>query len=243
MAKDARRREMILHELQTSRLEALASFSSTEVLLLTSYWPVMGTSLAVCTREGGVCAIVPEDELELAKTTSDAEFFTYEPANLQRLEPLTEALVDPVKKLASRLELKSGEVGIAHSSAAQGSTYPSTNHFRLSILPLLCKSAPELTPVPSDSIFERLKAFKTGGEVEIMRRVCQRAAVGFCEAKRAIVAGRREDEVTADIERAFARDANDEFERSRAISIACPAPTLTRLPAPTLARDHASSAG
>ena len=98
MAKDPQRRDMILQALQESRLEALASFSPTEVLLLTGYWPVMGMSLAICTRKGEVCAIVPEDELELAKATSDVEFFTYRPETLDRLEPFTEAFSQPDKE-------------------------------------------------------------------------------------------------------------------------------------------------
>jgi len=51
---------MIIHAVQESRLAALPSFSPTEILLLTGYWPVMGTSLAICTREGNVCAVVPD---------------------------------------------------------------------------------------------------------------------------------------------------------------------------------------
>jgi Xaa-Pro aminopeptidase len=215
MAKDAQRRKMILHELQASRLEALASFSSTEVLLLTGYWPVMGTSLAICTREGGVCAVIPEDELELAASTSDVEFFPYKPESLEHLEPLTDVLADPVKNVVSRLNLKTGKIGINLGGEAQGSSYPSVHHFRLSILPLLQRSAPDLTSISADPIFERLKAVKTKTEIDILRRVCRRAAAGFCQAKYAIVAGRREDEVAADIEGAFARGADDGFERSK----------------------------
>ncbi|MGB9415559.1 MAG: Xaa-Pro peptidase family protein, partial [Acidobacteriaceae bacterium] len=215
MAKDAQRRKMILHELQASRLEALASFSSTEVLLLTGYWPVMGTSLAICTRERGVCAVIPEDELELAASTSDVEFFAYKPESLEHLEPLTDVLADPVKNVVSRLNLKTGKIGINLGGEAQGSSYPSVHHFRLSILPLLQRSAPDLTSISADPIFERLKAVKTKTEIDILRRVCRRAAAGFCQAKYAIVAGRREDEVAADIEGAFARGADDGFERSK----------------------------
>ncbi len=175
----------------------------------------MGTSLAVVTRDGAVCAIIPEDELELAQATSDAQFFTYQPETLHRLLPVPDVLLDPVKKLAATLQLGPGDIGIDLSCGAQGSSYPSTNHFRLSILPLLRKCFPELTPVSADSMFGRMKAVKTDIEVGIMRKACQKASVGFCEAKRAIVAGRRENEIAADIEQAFARVANDGFERSR----------------------------
>ena len=215
MAKDPQRREMILHELEASRLDALVSLSPTEVLLLTGYWPVMGTSLAICTREGGLCAVIPEDELELAASTSNAEFFTYKPETLEHVAPVTSVILDPVKKVISRLGLKSGKIGVDLSGGAQGSSYPSVHHFRLSILPLLRESAPDLTSVSAGSIFERLKAVKSETEIDILRRVCRRAAVGFSHAKLAIVAGRREDEVAADIEAAFARDANDGLERSR----------------------------
>jgi Xaa-Pro aminopeptidase len=166
MAKDPQRREMILHELEASRLEALVSFSPTEVLLLTGYWPVMGTSLAICTRDGGVCAVIPEDELQLATSTSDAEFFSYKPATLEHLDPVTEALLDPVKNVVSRLELKSGKIGVDLSGGAQGSSYPSVHHFRVSILPLLQKSAPDLTSVSAGPIFERLKAVKSETEID-----------------------------------------------------------------------------
>lgn len=215
MAKDPQRREMILHALQESRLEALASFSPTEVLLLTGYWPVMGASLAVCTREGDVCGIVPKDELELAETTSDAEFFAYEPQTLRRLISLTEALVDPVTKLAARLHLKPGDIGVNLGAGAQGNSYPSVNYFRASIVPMLHKLDRKMSAVSADATLIRLMAVKTTTELNLLRHVCQRAAIGFHAARNAIVAGRREDEIAAEIEGAFARGANDGFEGSK----------------------------
>ena len=187
MAKDPQRRDMILQALQESRLEAMDSFSPAEVLLLTGYWPVMGTSVAFCTRKGELCAIVPQDELELAKATSDAEFFTYRPGTLDRLVPSTEALVGPIKSLVSRLRLKSEAIGIDLGSGGQGSSYPSVNHFRFSVFSLLNASAPEMTAVSPDIFFENLKAVQTAIEVDVLRRVCQRAAIGFRDADDAIL--------------------------------------------------------
>jgi Xaa-Pro aminopeptidase len=187
MAKDPQRRDMILQALQESRLEALDSLFPAEVLLLTGCWPVMGTSVAFCTRKGELCAIVPEDELELAKATSDAEFFTYRPGTLDRFVPFTEALVGPIKSLVSPLRLKSEEIGIDLGSGAQGSSYPSVNHFRFSVFSLLNASAPEMTAISVDVFFESLKAVKTASEVDILPRVCQRAAIGFRDADDAIL--------------------------------------------------------
>jgi hypothetical protein len=61
MAIDSLRRNSIVETLKRSDLAAMASLSATEVLLLTGYWPVLGQSLAVFSREGGSYCIFPED--------------------------------------------------------------------------------------------------------------------------------------------------------------------------------------
>ena len=72
-----------------------------------------------------------------------------------------------------------------------------------------------MSAVSADATLIRLMAVKTPTELDLLRRVCQRAAIGFHAARNAIVAGRREDEIAAEIEGAFARGANDGFERSK----------------------------
>lgn len=49
--------------------------------------------------------------------------------------------------------------------------------------------------------------------MDLLRRACKLAAAGFQEAGAAIVRGRHEDEIAADIGAAFARVANHGFER------------------------------
>jgi hypothetical protein len=73
MAIDEQRRDAVRAALYKSGLDAVACFSSTEVLLLTGYWPVMALSLAIFTKVGEVACILPEDELEIAQATSSAK--------------------------------------------------------------------------------------------------------------------------------------------------------------------------
>src|SRR5690606_28132321 len=62
---DERRIAWVQAALKAAKLDAVVCALPVHVLLLTGYWPVLGTSLAVATADGGLGLIVPEDELEL----------------------------------------------------------------------------------------------------------------------------------------------------------------------------------
>lgn len=215
MAIDLQRRAMIVDAIQASNLEALVCFASTGVLLLTGYWPVMGASLALVTREGEVSAIVPEDELELALATSDANLTAYQPHSLDRLTSASEALAGPLKQMAEKLHFSGGEIGADLRDDLQAMSYQSTNHFRASILPLLHAAFPHIAVVSADALLNRLKSIKTPMELDRLRHASRLTSGTFAEAARVIAAGRREDEVAADIEGIFSCMANDGFERGR----------------------------
>ena len=223
MAVDRERREAIVKAIRESSLHALACFSPTEVLLLTGYWPVMASSVAVVTRDGDAVCIVPEDELELAKSTSDAQFISYAPHSLDELTEVPEALLGPVSELAARVHRQAGrasgsasrDVGTDLRDGMQTAAYQASNHFRASVAPLLRHAFPDASVVSADAMLTQLKSLKTTVELDLMRRASRLAATGFEAAERVIAAGRREDEVAAEIEAAFARVANEGFERGR----------------------------
>ncbi len=213
MAADAQRHKSTLHDIEQNEFAALASFSPTEVLLLTGYWPVMGSSVAIFSHTGRVCAIVPEDELELAQATSDAEFIAYKPSSLHQMTNPADALLEPLKELAKRVPLGHGRVGMNCVAGAQPASYQSVHRFRDTTRPLLHHAYPKTEVVSADAVFDRLQSIKTPAEIDQLRRACSLARSGFDEATNAIVSGRREEEVAADIGAAFARVANRGFER------------------------------
>jgi Xaa-Pro aminopeptidase len=215
MAIDKERRDEVLQAIEGSDLQALACFSASEVLLLTGYWPVMGWSFAIVTRDGQACAIVPEDELELAQSTSDVEFIPYRPARLDRLTEPAGSLKDSIRRLYLRLQFSSGRIGVSLGQGAEAASYPSGNLFRTSIIDLLQQENSGIAVVAGDAIFDSLKSIKTSTEIDLIRHACRLAAAGFDEATRSIAEGRREDEIAADVGAAFARVANRDFERSR----------------------------
>jgi Xaa-Pro aminopeptidase len=213
MAIDAQRHAAIVEALQQSPLQAVTSVSPQEVLLLTGYWPVMGASVALVTRNGDVCAIVPEDELELARTTSNANLTPYRPHSLDSLTKRSEALIEPLKQLAARLHLSGDQIGTDLRDSLQPASYLATNHFRASIPQIFGIALPDTPVVSADCLLDSLKSVKTAIEVDHIRRASKLAERAFAEAERAIAPGRREDEVAADIGAAFAPIANHGFER------------------------------
>lgn len=213
MAIDPQRRTAIIEALQETQLQAVASVSPQEVLLLTGYWPVMGASVALVTRYGDACAIVPEDELDLALATSNANVSAYQPHSLESLTKCSEALIGPLQHLAARLHLSDGKIGTNLRDSLQPASYQATNHFRGSIPQIFGMAFPGVPVVSADCVLDRLRSVKTATEMDHIRRASELAASAFAGAERAIAPGRREDEVTADIGAAFARIARDGFER------------------------------
>lgn len=213
MSIDPQRRVRLVEAIQDSQLQALASISPPEVLLLTGYWPVMGASLALVTQDGDVCAIVPEDELDLALATSNANVTAYQPHSLDRLTKCSEALVEPLQKLAASLRISTGSIGIDSADRVQAASYQSSNHFRGSLAAILELAFPGVSVVSADSVLDCLESTKTAIELEQMRRASKLAETGFREADHTIAAGRREDEVAAELQAIFSRNANDGFER------------------------------
>jgi Xaa-Pro aminopeptidase len=125
----------------------------------------------------------------------------------------SEALIEPFKRLAARLHLCCNPIGTELRDSLQPASYQATNHFRASIPQIFGAVLPGAKVVSADCMLDRLKSVKTANEVDYIRRASQLAASAFAEAERAIIPGRREDEVAADIGAAFARIACDGFER------------------------------
>jgi Xaa-Pro aminopeptidase len=68
MPRDTERLDCIASALQDASLHALVCTLPENVLLLTGYWPVVGTAVAVATTDGHHTILAPEDESDLAHT-------------------------------------------------------------------------------------------------------------------------------------------------------------------------------
>ena len=200
---DAERKDRAAKVLAEAHLDAMICNSASAVLLLTGYWPVLGASVAVFTKEGEVQVALPEDEVELARRTSNALLIPYQPSTLAALASPIDALAEPLRLLANKLGLCRAYIGVQVDEGMQPATYLSSIAFRSSFFGLLERLLPEANFRTCDNELKQLQARKTPMELEGIRRASEIAAAGFEHAAAVIQAGRREAEIAADLQAAF----------------------------------------
>src|SRR5689334_19023324 len=85
MARDQERIHRIQGALEKAHWDALVCARPANVLLLSGYWPVIGASIAITTREGKIGLVIPEDECELAAKYSIDEMEAFSSGSLQEI--------------------------------------------------------------------------------------------------------------------------------------------------------------
>ena len=208
---DSERKKRVIEVLKELGLDALICGSASDVLLLTGYWPVMGASVALFTREGKVQVVLPEDEVELAERSSDASLMPYKPSDLTSLTTPIEAIAGPLHCGISRLGLSRAAIGIPVEPDMAPASYVSSNLFRPALPELLRQVLPDAKFLACDNALQSLKSRKTQKEVERIRKAIAVAAAGFDDAVLSIQAGEREAEVAARVHAAFQASPKAEF--------------------------------
>jgi Xaa-Pro dipeptidase len=177
-----------LHE---AGLDAIVCALPANVLMLTGYWPVTGTAVAVATRDE-TAVLAPEDEEDIAEGSSFASVRRFTPGSLMDLRDTTGAVRRPLLALARRLGLQRARIGVERRAAWQPAPYASM-HLYLEDLPgLLVDGLPAAHFTGADRLLDRLRSVKTPQEVERIRSACVVAARAFAVGARHLVAGLRE---------------------------------------------------
>ncbi|MGH2441803.1 MAG: M24 family metallopeptidase [Chloroflexota bacterium] len=197
MAHGETRKQRIAQEISGSELDALLCTLPENVLLLSGYWPVVGTSAAVALPDGGCALLVPEDERELAGQGWASEVRTYHPGSLANLKPVTETIVAPLGDLLLDLGLSAARIGYEVAGIYEPSSYSATFLFQGGVAGVLRDAAPQAQTVSGAGSIARLRAALTPDEVDRVRLACAVAGATFTTAAREIREGRREPEVAA----------------------------------------------
>lgn len=176
---DKERISRVQSALQEEGLDGVVCGLPVYVLLLSGYWPVVGTSLAVATRDGACALLAPEDEEQLARHGNAGEVRTYRPISLEKIQSVAEAAAQPLRRLLSDMGLSCGRVGYELGSASEPASYSAMHLFGGSLVELLRAAAPSMALAPADDLLARLAAVKTPAEVERIRTSCQIAAEAF----------------------------------------------------------------
>ena len=191
-----RDRRPAIQEMLRERDLAVAVFSRpANLLAATGYWPVVGNSLAVVTREGGSALIVPEDEQELAESATVDEVLTYTPASLDNLDPVAGLIMDPLRNAVRRLGCDKASCGHDAGPSVVPAGYVATYNFGVR-LPHMLEDALGATALADLSTrMARIRAVLTESELDSVTMACNAARTGFRSAAERIAAGMTEREV------------------------------------------------
>ena len=182
-----------------ARLEALVCSLPENVLLLSGYWPVVGTSIAVATAGGDISLLVPTDEHDLAAHGWATTVRAYAPGSLTELISPTEAAWSPLADVLHQAGLTTARIGYESGSAYEGSSYAAMHLFGDAIAGLLGAAAPGATLVPAPHALARLRSVLMVAEVEQVRTGCSVVEAAFAAASKTLQPGRAESEVAAEV--------------------------------------------
>ncbi len=196
-ARDTDRIDRTTAALRAAGVDALVGALPSTVLMLTGYWPVIGRSVAVVTRDGAVAVAAPGDEVVLARLGWADCIETFGTSGPADATPQVELVGAALRRVGAALGLSHGVVLAAETQAAvEPATYVATHRYA-SLDALLPSLAPGARQVPADALLTPLRAVLTAAEVERLRQSCRAARAGFEGGVQALNAGVSEIEAAA----------------------------------------------
>jgi Xaa-Pro aminopeptidase len=199
-------------------LSALVCARNLNVLLVSGFWPVIGTAVAIVTPEPRVLLVVPEEAAELADAGWADLVCTYPSGSLERIEALPTCLLGALGSLLKPLVGHGGTVGVETASAHLPASYCSQHVYGDSLRTWLGESFPQSAQQGADELLARLRMRPTTWERERIRVSCELAAVAYWEGVARLNAGVSELEAVQPFRAAFAQHAAARSDIARADS-------------------------
>ncbi len=179
VSRDRERVDRIKQALSEADLDAVVCTLPANVLLLTGYWPVVGTSVAMALRDGAILLVAPEDERDLAAVGWADDVVLFHPASLDDMATAAENLRTPLRSLANRHGFRSGRLACESGTSFEPSSYAALHLYGHALNRILTDSFAGATIVPGDDLLARLKAVKTPDEVARLRSACRAVGEAF----------------------------------------------------------------
>ena len=190
--RDAERVAALRTGLEAASLDGLICALPSNVLLLSGYWPVVGTAVALIGPGDTIVVIAPRDEHELAERGWANEIIALESGGLDAITTIPDALRAPLRRAIERAHLRGGRVGIEHDVRCEPFSYVATYRYEATLQQLLRDCG--LTLVPADDLLSRLRARLTIRERDIAASACRIARRAFTSAAPQLRAGLSETE-------------------------------------------------
>ncbi len=204
---DRERIDRVRRALEQGGLDAVVCALPKNVLLLSGYWPVVGTSVAIATRDGRIALAVPADEAGLAEKGWADELLTFTPGSLRAMQRAGDAVRAPLSELCQALRLGGCRVGFEAGEAVQESSYAAIHLYGASFGAVLADAAPDASWVAADDMLAELRAVLTPREGQAVSRACGIARTMFRDVRRHVRVGRTETAIAAALRRSLATRA------------------------------------
>lgn len=179
MPRDKERIERIRDHLKKSEMDAIVCALPMNVLLLTGYWPIVGTAIAIVTREGQSIILAPSDEKELADAAGADEVRTFETGSLDEMRSPIDAVRRPLRTAVRDLGLERGRVGYEGGVYHEPVSYASINLYGEALCELLEDLLSSGSVESANELLTSLRSTKTPHEIGRIRRACEIAEVAF----------------------------------------------------------------
>ncbi len=182
--------------LEQSNMDALVCALPANVLLISGYWPVIGTSIAVITRTGFVHVLAPDDEAELARGSWADVVETISFGSLDEIKTAVDVLRAPLMKILSDIG-RSGPivVGCELGPTEVPVPYVGMHLFGTGIYELLSEVLSPGAIRSADDVLGQLRSVLSPSEQASVRRACDIAANAFVQGVKSLRPSLRETEV------------------------------------------------
>jgi Xaa-Pro aminopeptidase len=198
-----------------NRLSAVICSHNLNVLLLTGYWPVTGTSVAIATDEPRIMLLVPEDEEQLATSGWADQIHTFQPASLNFLKDSCSGLLATLQKVLPPLVSTHSRLGYESGVAHLPASYVSQQIYGDSLPKLLQDTVNVAELVPADLLLKGLRMRPTAWERNRIRAACADAAQAYLAGSLTLQPGTPESEVAVSFQQALCVAGNRRHDMSR----------------------------
>jgi len=173
----------LLQMLKASDVDALLCTLPINILAVSGYWPVVGTSVALVLNDGRVMLIVPKDEEELARNSFAVRIYTFKPSPLDKITTAACAVREPLEGIFREAGLGEGNgsfrLGVDQGETSVPASYAAMHLYRADILNAISAVSPEAELAPTNVQLDRLRSIKTNAQLAKIRTACQLVETAF----------------------------------------------------------------
>jgi Xaa-Pro dipeptidase len=205
MPIDKTRLLRIQDSLKEYKIDGLICQLSENVVFLTGFWPLSGTSWVVFSADGRYELIIPACEAIEANKYGQRDFSTYEWAHL-KADDSAKQITSLLKSICSKLDIDNGVIGIEENFS---NIAPSLNTGE-SCVPcksskdLILKALPKANILDATDIINNLRSTKTNNEIEKLKIANDIAGFGLAEFKNYAQEGINEIELACKVNSSIA---------------------------------------